>query len=237
MNRPNEQEQTRVEQVLRQTLQEDVVMNDRSGNWWSTAVSEATRQPRRGFLGRGWSRGRALPALAMSFALVLVLGGGMVLASAMGLFGGTTPGNDPGLLASDQTGPGMSAMCIEVYSPETIVHRTFAFDGTVRNIEIKDVPGGELDGGFQEYWVTFDVHRWYAGGEGDEASVWMNSRWIVESDTIGPENEPFGLGSRLLVSGEPRDGATGDPLAWTACGFTKVHTPELADEWAGAFGA
>jgi hypothetical protein len=184
----------------------------------------------------GWSgRVRALPALATAFALVIVLGGGLVFASAMGLFGGAAPGNDPGLLAMDQTGPGLSAMCMEVYSPETIVNRSFAFDGTVRNIEIKEVPGDF--GGFEAYWVTLDVDRWYAGGDGDEVSLWMGSRWIAESDTFDESNEPFGLGSRLLVSGEPLEEGSAELMAWTACGFTKVHTPEMANEWEAAFGA
>lgn len=242
MNRPNENNDAQLEQTLRELFQEEVTMNDRSGNWWSRAVHRATEQPqRRGFLGMGWFAGlRPLPALAMTFALVFVIGGGLVTASAAGLFGSGGPaiGEDPELIARDAEPPlGLAGMCLD-WNSWVADSNVFAFDGTVKSIEIRDVPN-EFEPGYQEYLVTFDVDRWFRGGEGDEVSVWFNSLWLAESDMImEPDDaELVRTGTRLLVSGAPRDaGASSDDLvAGTMCGMTKFHTPELADDWAEVF--
>lgn len=107
------------------------------------------------------------------------------------------------------------ASCVETYGPDTLKNRDFAFDGTVRSIE--------------RHWVTFDVNRWYQGGTGDEVAVWMEWGWL------GPQT--IAHGARLLVSGEPRWGGEppDDALAWMGCGFTRLYTPEDAEQWADIF--
>lgn len=53
-------------------------------------------------------------------------------------------------------------------------------------------------------------------------------------DWSGPS---YGLGTRLLVSGEPRwgGGALTDAMAW-GCGFTRYYDKATADNWRAAFG-
>ena len=51
------------------------------------------------------------------------------------------------------------------------------------------------------------------------------------------ESTPYyEIGSRLLVSGEPRFGGSPmtDPVAW-ACGFTRWYTPADARTWQDTF--
>jgi hypothetical protein len=190
-----------------------------------------------------WLSGvRPLPALAMSFALVFVLGGGFALAAMTGVFGsgGSGLGEDPILLARDADGPELDngmAMCMD-WESWIASSDVFAFDGTVKSIEIRDVPN-EFEPGYQEYFVTFDVNEWYRGGEGDEVSVWFSSLWLAESDMIieADDAELVRTGTRLLVSGGSRTGgaALEDPVAGTMCGNTKFYSSETAGEWSEAF--
>ncbi|MGH2711210.1 MAG: hypothetical protein ACRDH9_08420 [Actinomycetota bacterium] len=123
-----------------------------------------------------------------------------------------------------------SALCVEVYSPETLAGRSFAFDGTVMAIETRTDP--KLPAEEAEVpWVTFDVNRWYIGGSSDEIGVWVEPLNVETSNgTITAE-----VGTRLLVSGEPRWGGDPleDPLAWI-CGFTQPWSEEAAAEWEAA---
>jgi hypothetical protein len=123
-----------------------------------------------------------------------------------------------------------AALCVEVYSPETLANRSFAFDGTVVSIETRTDP--KLPAGQRETpWVTFDVHDWYLGGSGGEVGVWMDGL-NVETSVGFIEAE---TGTRLLVAGEPRWGGDplDDPLAWT-CGFTQPWSEDAAAEWEAA---
>jgi hypothetical protein len=129
-----------------------------------------------------------------------------------------------------------AASCVEQYSPDTLRHRAFAFDGSVASIELRSDPRLQLE---QEEdvripWVTFSVHRWYRGGSGDEIGVWVEDL-NVETSAGTIRAEP---GTRLLVAGEPRWGGAplDDPIAWP-CGFTRPYTPEAAAEWEAALGA
>jgi hypothetical protein len=137
------------------------------------------------------------------------------------------PGPTPaGTLAGDA-----AAECVEAYSPEAIAGRAFAFDGTVTAIGPAGTnrPGGELDLSA----VTFRVHTWFRGGSGATVTVDMDSPGLLSS--AEPAVPAYGLGTRLLVSGEPRWG--GAPLdaaiAWS-CGFTRYHDAYTAAEWAAA---
>lgn len=126
-----------------------------------------------------------------------------------------------------EDGPAVS--CVETYSPQTLTNRSLAFDGTVAAVgaSISNRPDKgqlELTG------VTFTVNTWYRGGTTGEVTV----------DLPPPASRSYSVGSRLLVSGEPR--WAGEPLdrpiAWTACGgFTRYYDPETAQVWQDAFEA
>lgn len=126
---------------------------------------------------------------------------------------------------------GDAAECVQAYAPDTLVLRSFAFDGTVTSIEIRE--DSRLPEGEQEVpWVTFEVHRWFKGGSASEVGVWIEN--LNVNTTVGTiEAEP---GTRLLVSGEPRWGGDtlDDAIAWP-CGFTQPWTEEGASEWRTAF--
>ena len=131
---------------------------------------------------------------------------------------------------STSTSTETAASCVEVYSPKTLVNRSFAFDGTVASIETRNDP--KLPAGERERpWVWFVVHQWYRGGSGETVGIWMDGVNIETS--AGTVNAEPGM--RLLVSGEPRWGGEplDDPLAWT-CGFTQEWTEEMAAEWEAA---
>jgi hypothetical protein len=128
-----------------------------------------------------------------------------------------------------------AASCVETFSPQSLRDRAFAFDGTVLSIEPRQDP--RLPPGEDEVpWVTFDVNRWYAGGQEARVGVWIedssSSPTISSVDSIAVEE-----GARLLVSGEPRWGGRplDDPIAWS-CGFTEPWTEEAAADWDRAFG-
>lgn len=60
--------------------------------------------------------------------------------------------------------------CVQTYSPETLVQRSFAFDGTVLAMELRRdprLPEGEDD----VPWVTLEVNRWFRGGSAHEVGV------------------------------------------------------------------
>jgi hypothetical protein len=130
--------------------------------------------------------------------------------------------------AADAGGPSValgdsSAMCMEVYSPETLPNRQLAFDGTVT--EIADDPG--LDFGVL---VTFDVNQVYIGDLGDTVTLQASGLGGVGGDTVDSEGGPgMSVGDRLLISGD-------EGFAWT-CGFSRTWSQEMADEWEAATAA
>jgi hypothetical protein len=132
--------------------------------------------------------------------------------------------------SSGSSSTDIAASCVEVYSPETLVNRSFAFDGTVTSIETRTDP--KLPAGERETpWVEFDVNRWFLGGSPETVGIWMDALNVETSvGTVSAE-----VGTRLLVAGEPRWGGEplDDPLAWT-CGFTQPWTEEAAAEWEAA---
>ena len=133
--------------------------------------------------------------------------------------------------ASSSTSTETAASCVEVYSPETLADRSFAFDGTVASIENRTDP--KLPAGQAEApWVWFVVHDWFKGGSGETVGIWMDGVNIETSAGTTSVQE----GTRLLVAGEPRWGGSepmADPLAWT-CGFTQPWSEEAAAEWEAA---
>ena len=125
-----------------------------------------------------------------------------------------------------------AASCVEGYDLETLAHRAFAFDGTV--VQISDGSADTRSFGYVD--VTFDVNEWFRSSAADQTIVEMNPP-LGETSTIsaGYQVTSYEVGSRLLVTGEPRWG--GEPLdnaiAWY-CGFTRTHDEETATAWRNA---
>lgn len=123
--------------------------------------------------------------------------------------------------------------CVQTYSPDTLVQRSFAFDGTVLSVGLRKdahLPEGED----KVPWVTFEVNRWFRGGSASRVGVWVD---VLNTETSVGTIEAE-RGTRLLVAGQPRWGgdALEDPIAW-ACGFTQPWTAEAAAAWEAAFRA
>lgn len=77
--------------------------------------------------------------------------------------------------------------------------------------------------------VTFVVHEWFSGGDGPQVTVDMGG---PESGGA-PELDPvYEVGTRLLVTGEPRWGGSPlqDAIAW-GCGFTHYYDAQTASVW------
>lgn len=150
--------------------------------------------------------------LALVLAVAFGVGGGdpaPVATDGPGPVAGGDPAADSGQDPSVVPGGGM-ALCVDLYSLDTLVHRDVAFDGTVSAID------GDR--------ITFDVNEWFTGGENDEVTLGG-----AESLTaISPDNDVQAqVGDRLLVAG---DGG----FAWI-CGFTQPYDEEVAADWRAVF--
>jgi hypothetical protein len=79
--------------------------------------------------------------------------------------------------------------------------------------------------------VTFAVHEWWRGGPASTVTVdlQLSPGGRTTSEEVSP---PYGVGTRLLVSGEDRWGGKplDDALAW-GCGFTRYHDRATATAW------
>jgi hypothetical protein len=138
----------------------------------------------------------------------------------------TTPHAPPG-----QTGPvsGTAGSCVERYSPAAVANRAFAFDGTVTSIDAgtTDRPGR---GALHYAAVTFSVNEWFDGGSGPTATVDMAPPTAFAHSEA--QRWSYEVGTRLLVSGEPRWGGAplDDAIGW-GCGFTRYYDPTPAASW------
>jgi hypothetical protein len=134
------------------------------------------------------------------------------------------------LTTSDHTGPLPNGenRCVEFYAPNAVTRRAFAFDGVVVQVgsSVSD-RGDEADLGLPG--VTFEVREWFSGGRADTVTVDMQPPG--SADPSDPGNA-YGIGSRLLVSGEARWGGSPleHPIAW-GCGFSRYYDPETATTW------
>lgn len=138
---------------------------------------------------------------------------------AIAAVAGTAIGLRDGGGSTESTGQGRAlgsamASCIQ-FSLDILGKSPIAFDGTVTAID-----GNR---------VTFDVERWYRGGDGDTVTTLASG--LVEGDVALEGGVGFVEGGRYLVSG---DDLTGD-IVPAICGFTMEYTPALADDWARAF--
>jgi hypothetical protein len=127
---------------------------------------------------------------------------------------------------------GANASCVEDYSPAAVAERSFAFDGTVTEIGpgTTDRPGVEL--GLAA--VTFKVNEWFVGGS--EATVTVDMTPPDAAVQTADAEPAYGVGTRLLVTGEPRWGGAPleDAIAW-GCDFSRYHDEATADRWRAAF--
>jgi hypothetical protein len=127
---------------------------------------------------------------------------------------------------------GASEDCVETYSPAAVAGRSFAFDGTVTAIgPAQSNRAGQV---LPLVGVTFKVNQWFRGGSNDTVTVDWYPPHLGNSNT-DPSLASYGVGSRLLISGEPRFGgaALDAPVAWT-CGFTRYYDRQTAATWASA---
>ncbi len=127
-------------------------------------------------------------------------------------------------------GAGMAA-CVESYNTATLAERAFAFDGTVIDATS---PAAGSESAPDTTAVTFRVNHWYRGGSVGEVTVAM---FVGPGQATAEDTPVYRIGSRLLVSGEPRFGGTPltNPVAW-ACGFTRWYTAVDAQAWQQTFG-
>lgn len=225
-----------LDQLLRQHVDE---RTPREAPPFDGVVEDA----RRGGEGMPRSAPRARGALLAAASVVAVALGTWGAVSLLGDDRG--PGREvaaPSSAPAERTGAlpdGGAASCAFEPTEANLAQRSFAFDGTVAAIGAGTAPtdGDDLDLGYAT--VTFDVERWFAGGSDDQVQVQMTppvdgGGAPDESAEGGPS---YGVGTRLLVSGEPRWGGD-DPLAdavvW-GCGFTVYHDPQTAEVWDRVF--
>lgn len=127
------------------------------------------------------------------------------------------------------------ASCVATYSTKTLLDRTFAFDGVVMSVGVVANPGGFGDGPSYVP-VSFAVQQWFRGGGSRGVVVKMLSP--LASGGSGEVDPVWGVGSRLLISGESLSGGSdplSDPVAWY-CGFSRTYDRDTASAWALALG-
>src|SRR5262249_19752954 len=136
------------------------------------------------------------PRIAVTVALALAVAGVLAACSKTP----STPPTDVTPTHQISVGPSRgdplgstTAHCVQTYSPQTLVQRGFAFDGTVVSIGGPTAMGEVVDPYVP---VIFAVHHWYRGGQGDRIAVGMFPPGVVTS--VG--NASYTVGSRLLVS-------------------------------------
>ncbi len=159
----------------------------------------------------------------MKWLLTIVITG-LTLVLAVGCGASASTAKEP-----QSSQPASAASCVSRFSPETVRERAFAFDGTVKSVEMRVDPKLPIAEGQSPdlAWASFKVNQWFNGGESPEVAIW------VDPHTPGGV-WPLEPGDRLLAAGEYRWGQPPeDPLAW-GCGFTQRYTPEAAAQWADA---
>lgn len=189
----------------------------------SSSFPTNTRQPlRRRFL---------TPAFAGIVTVPLLMA---AVVAGVWLTGDGTPGRSatPVPISSRGSLPSnLIADCVEGYDLTTLKHRAFAFDGTVSRITAMQPPTDGSDAPNEFLPVTFTVNEWFRGGDQSSITLDMIGPWVSSDQEIS-----YDVGTRLLVSGEPRFG--GRPLqaaiAW-ACGFTRYYDKDTAASWRQAF--
>lgn len=127
------------------------------------------------------------------------------------------------IVGGEPIGGDSMGMCLQ-YTEEMLANQEFAFDGTVVSIdEAAPQPGVDVPG----VTVTFEVHRWFRGGEGSTATFDANG--LVGETSLALTGPGLEVGQRYLISGT-------DSFVW-GCGYSLTYDTALADHWAELFGA
>lgn len=141
-----------------------------------------------------WAAGIAAAAVAGVAAVALLLNPG-------------TPAPAP----SDDPGTGIGS-CVEVYSPEALASRDFAFDGTLTAID-----------GDQ---ATFMVTEAFSGDATTGSTVTLTATGMSGTSITSAGGVTLAVGDRYLVAGD-------DTFVW-ACGFTQPYDESVAAQWSEA---
>lgn len=150
---------------------------------------------------------RGAVALAVAVAVLALVGGTAIVRSG-------DSGSD-GAAGSGRALGDAFASCL-AFSLDVLAQQPVAFDGTVTAVD------GDK--------VTFDVERWFRGGEGDTAVT--RASGLVSGAPELNGGVGFVEGGRYLVSGERSDGA----IVPAVCGLTMEYESGMAEDWATAFG-
>jgi hypothetical protein len=139
-------------------------------------------------------------------ALVATAGAIAIAVAVLGR--GATPGLGP-----DPSGPPQVGACVEIYSLETLPHRTYAFDGTVTSITRDE--------------VTFQVNEAFRGV--GAAEVTLTATGMTGTAITLGHGPSLSVGERYLVAGDDR-------FVW-GCGFTQPYDVDVAASWADVLGS
>jgi hypothetical protein len=115
-----------------------------------------------------------------------------------------------------------NASCVELYSPQSLAGRSWAFEGVVTSVEPPVDPHGE-DPATSTTTVTLDVVRWFWGGSEQQVAL----RTYAAPSSAGQAQAS--LGARLLLAGE-------EDFLWQ-CGFTGPATERRTAEFEAASAA
>lgn len=173
-------------------VQSSPAPSDSKARVWAR-IQEATMDNPRPERSRhmAWAAGFAAAAVAGVAAVPLLLNPGTPAPA---------PSHDPG------TGIGS---CVEVYSPEAVTSRDFAFDGTLTAID-----------GDQ---ATFMVNEAFSGEPASGSAVTLTASGMSGTSTSSAGGPALTVGERYLVAGD-------DTFVW-ACGFTQPYDESVAAQW------
>lgn len=164
---------------------------------------------------RTWTGRRlALAGGALTVAAVMAVGAVVFLGddAPERVVGGVPVGSDA------------MASCL-AFDEATLAQQGFAFDGTVKSIDVTEGTEDGLEA--TEVLVTFEVHRWFKGGEGAEATY--RGDGLVGETSLALTGPGLEEGQRYLISGS-------EVWVW-GCGYSLTYDSDLADRWAEIFGA
>lgn len=192
---------------------------------------ELTSVSRRGPARRRWVAGLGAGTALLAVAAFVTVSGAHAQADRTSVppQGGRSGAGTTALTHGGGVSSRVSAQCVERYNPHTLRSRDFAFDGTVTAVgDTAYTPDGVPPGVGDPVQVTFRVSEWFRGGSGTEVTVAMTPPNAI----ISAGTTDYRVGTRLLVSGEPRFGGTPlqDPIAW-GCGFTRDYDGTTALVW------
>jgi len=228
-----------LEQELRHLFAEDAERAPVSAALAQGAIRRVRQRPHAHL---AWATGAAAATVAAVAVVSGVLLGGQPDGDQLATPPVASKGTLPSPSGIARQGPlsqgNAAASCVEAYSLTSLKGRAFAFDGTVTAIgpARSNRPGVRLD----LVAATFTVNEWFRGGSSPTATVDMSPPRSAQPIDMSAETwEPsYGVGTRLLVSGEPRWGGAPlkDAIAWEGCGgFTRYFDKATADGWRAAF--